>query len=143
MPDLRDLAEELETLEAVRQECDGCTWDFSDEPERIEHARVTGNCPNCGRSLMDEDDSARLAALRDLQEELFTDTLREYADNEPILIPVYEFEEYCQDFAESCGYVKEDDPLHPYIDWERWANSLRVDYTEVEFDGDTCLIRVF
>ncbi len=31
--------------------CSGCGWDFIGEPEHIEQAKESGNCPNCGRVL--------------------------------------------------------------------------------------------
>ena len=117
MLDLRDLAEELSALEG-----DGA------------------NVSLC------EDDAARLEVLRDLQSQLFTDTMAEYAKNASTLIPEEEFEDYAQEFAYDVGFTKREDnnPLHMYIDWERWADDLKnSDYTEVTFDGDTYLIRAY
>lgn len=34
-----------------REQCDGCGWNFTDEPEHVAQARDSGNCPNCGRAL--------------------------------------------------------------------------------------------
>lgn len=33
--------------------CEGCKWDFADEPEHVAAAKDSGNCPNCGRTLGD------------------------------------------------------------------------------------------
>ena len=116
--DLRDLAEEYKGLLAREQDPD---------------------------NPLDEDEKARLAALSDLEGQLFTGDLAEYAENEPTLIPEEDFEDYAQDFAYDVGYASRNDnnPLHGFIDWEGWAESLKDDYQEVTFDGDTYLIRTY
>lgn len=117
MLDLQELAEELSTLEGRAASVE-----------------------------LDDDDATRLEALRDLQSQLFTESMAEYATNESALIPVEEFEEYAQEFAYDVGFAarEDDNPLHSYIDWQRWADDLQnSDYTEVTFDGDTYLIRAY
>lgn len=106
--------------------------DLANELRELE--ALTGLC---------EEDAERLGVLRALQDQLFTATLTEYAENEPTLIRESEFEEYAQDFAEGCGYVDGDSAMAMYIDWARWANDMKMDYQEVEFDGDTYLIRAY
>lgn len=116
--DLRDLAGE-----------------YTDLKERVDDAE----------NPLDEDEQTRLAALEDLQGQLFTEDLQEYADNEPTMIPEEDFEEYCEDFAYDVGYIERNDsnPLHAFIDWEGWAESLKQDYQEVDFEGQTYLIRSY
>jgi len=116
--DLRDLAKEYNDL-ADRK-------DDADDP-------------------LDDEEKERLAALTDLESELGTDNMAEYAENEPTMIPEEEFEEYAQDFAYDVGFLFRDDsnPLMSFIDWEGWADYLKSDYTEVEFIGDTYLIRTY
>ncbi len=48
------------------------------------------------------------------------------------------FVEYCQQSLEVSGY---DLPHYIVIDWEATADNIRVDYTEVDFDGVTYLVR--
>lgn len=92
---------------------------------------------------LDEDERERLTALRKLDDQLFT-SMDEYAANESLLIPEEEFEDYCQQWASDCGYAEsESSPLSWYIDWERWADDMKIDFTEVEFEGDTYLIRTY
>lgn len=91
---------------------------------------------------LDEDEQARLAALRALDDQLFCD-MAEYAENESTMIPVGEFEDYAKDLAYDVGYAERDDHMTPYIDWERWAQDVAEDYTEVEFEGTTYLIRAY
>jgi len=94
---------------------------------------------------LDEDEKARLTALADLEGQLFNGDLAEYSENEPTLIPEEDFEEYAQDLAYDLCYASRHDtnPLHGFIDWEGWAESLKGDYQEVTFDGDTYLIRSY
>ena len=114
--DLRDLATELEDL--VDREEDG------DNP-------------------LDDDEKERLAALQDLEGQLFTESLGEYAQNDSTMIEDIDFEEYAQELAFDVGYASRDNtnPLHSFIDWEGWADSLKADYLEVTFEGLTYLIR--
>ena len=52
------------------------------------------------------------------------------------------FEDYARELAEDIGAIK-DDVAWPCtcIDWEKAADELRQDYTSVEFDGVTYLVR--
>ncbi len=115
--DLNDLADELGALE--------------DEEAELED----------GDELTAEA-SGRLADLQDLQGELGGD-LATYARGECTLIPEPEFTDYAQELATEVGDIKSTDPLYAYIDWERWADDLRHDYTEVDFDGYTYLIQAY
>lgn len=73
---------------------------------------------------LDEEGSDRLAALKALEEQLFTDTMAEYADNESTMIEDIDFEDYAREFAEDVGYMPRSDhgrersPLFDFIDWE-------------------------
>ncbi len=94
---------------------------------------------------LDGAEKERLADLLQLQGQFFNDDMAEYASNEAMMIPEGEFEEYAQDFAYDVGFARRADtnPLHTFIDWSGWADSLKTDYTEVEFDGQTYLIRAY
>ncbi len=117
--DLRDIIEELDNLEEM----------FSADG-------------------MSDEDIERRNDLRTFEHEFETSTgyeLRSMADNEPNAIAESEFEDYCQELAEDCGYVAHTDqnPLLNYIDWERWAKDCRYDYTEFEFEDVTYLVRSY
>ena len=119
MLDLRDLAKEYEDLKAL----DG----------------------NDTFAELSSDEQQRLADLKALDGE-FYNGMAEYAENEPTMIEDCDFEDYAQELADELGYMSgpgKDNPLMGYIDWERWANDLKQDYTEVTFDGDTYLIRAY
>lgn len=58
------------------------------------------------------------------------------------LILEEDFKEYCKDLIEECYDLNSlPDFLKYNIDWERVADDLRVDYSEVEFRGDNYLYR--
>jgi hypothetical protein len=113
--------------------------DLAEEYARLEERAGDADNP------LDEDEQARLNALKDLQGQLFNEDLQEYGDNEPTLIPEDGFEDYCRDFAYDVGYIEgnDDNPLHSFIDWEAWADSLRDDYQEVCFEGEVYLLRAY
>ena len=57
------------------------------------------------------------------------------------LIDEDDFEDYCQEFVEDCGYISKDTPqlIKNNIDWSGIADDMKQDYTEVDFRGDTYL----
>ena len=69
------------------------------------------------------------------------DSLRSYGEmEEPMLIADDDFEEYARELAEDLG-LRVDGWPNSYIDWERAADALRVDYTSVTYDGTDYLHR--
>lgn len=57
------------------------------------------------------------------------------------LIEEDEFEDYCRDLIEECGYIAKDFPSWIEVDWSKTADNMRVDYSEVEYQGETYLFR--
>jgi len=59
------------------------------------------------------------------------------------LIDEDEFEEYCQEFIEDCGYISKDMPMiiSNNIDWTGIADDMKQDYSEIEYQGNTYLYR--
>jgi len=52
------------------------------------------------------------------------------------------FEEYAQELAEDCGMIPSDAKWPcTCIDWEKAARELRMDYTAIDFDGVTYWVR--
>ena len=46
--------------------------------------------------------------------------------------------QYCEDLAYDCGYLdRQENPLHYHIDWQGWADAVEMDYSQIDFDGDT------
>ena len=52
-----------------------------------------------------------------------------------------EFEDYCEELVEDCGYISKDFPTWIEIDWKATANNVKQDYSEVEYQGVTYLFR--
>lgn len=114
--------------------------DLSDELTELATRAYEGRFGNGGGP--DPADEERLADLRSLDGQLHGG-IRKYAENEPLLIENDRFEDYARELAEDLGIIDGRDNAWPtnFIDWEAATNALRVDYTEVTFEGDTYLIR--
>lgn len=86
-----------------------------------------------------EDDQAELDALNALANDADCSPDWEYGET---LIRDSYFTEYAQDLAEDIGAIGRDVqwPLM-YIDWDAAAESLKMDYMSVEFDGVDYWIR--
>lgn len=57
------------------------------------------------------------------------------------LIPDDEFEDYVKELITDCGYISNDLPSWIEIDWETTAENVKIDYSEVEFRGETYYYR--
>lgn len=118
--DLKDLADEFDTLQEAKDRLDE------------------------GESQPEEEtdwDPERYKALSDLNDELGTDDLHE-ADNKGfVLISQSDWKSYCQEQAEELYLNGNDNPLFAYIDWQAWADACESDYDSVDFDGDTYYYR--
>jgi hypothetical protein len=51
------------------------------------------------------------------------------------------FQEYCKDLLQDCGDIPENLPDYIAIDWDETADNLKVDYSEVEYQGESYLFR--
>ena len=70
--------------------------------------------------------------------------IEDVAENEPTMIPAYDFTEYAQELAEDIGAIDPDAKWPVYcIDWERAARELKMDYTSVRVNGMTYYFRAF
>jgi hypothetical protein len=115
--DLRELAEELEELNG----------------RHLENEESGG---------LDDEELERRNALLELERDL-GGSLSIYADNEPTAIAEEDFEEYAQELAEECGMIDPKSQMRHYIDWERFAEDLKHDYTQFDFEGGTYLVRTY
>ena len=94
----------------------------------------------------EELDSWKLDWVEDLSEitridELENEIGSEFEDGVQLIEEAY-FEDYCADLLEDLGYISRDFPSWIEIDWGATASNIRLDYSEVEFDGITYLYRV-
>ena len=87
----------------------------------------------------DEADNDELKALQALADEAGGNSEWDYGE---VLIADHYFKTYAQQLAEDIGAIDSNAswPL-TRIDWEAAANDLKVDYTEVDFDGESYWIR--
>lgn len=88
-----------------------------------------------------EDDAAELARLEALGDEIGTkgDLIN---DEGGPFVDEADWEDYAREVAEDIGAISGDESWPcSYIDWSRAADALRMDYSEVTFDGVTYLYR--
>jgi len=106
--------------------------DSRDINERIEELELLEDDKD-----FDDEDKEELGTLREM-----ADSGREDWEYGVTLINENYFEEYAQELAEDIGAIKDDIgwPCN-CIDWEQAANELRVDYTEIDFNGNAYLVR--
>lgn len=57
------------------------------------------------------------------------------------LIAESHFTDYCVDLLDDCGDLPRDLPSYIAIDWDKTADNLKVDYSEIEIGGSTYLYR--
>ena len=116
--DTRELAERLSELE-----------DLAEEAERVSEDGTAEN--------LSADEEAELAELQSLRDDIGSEW-----DYGATLIPVSMFEEYARELADDIGAIPSDAGWPTYcIDWERAANDLAMDYTEVTYQGTDYYVR--
>ena len=59
------------------------------------------------------------------------------------LVDVDDWEEFVEQDLEDIGYIPKDFPSWIEIDWEATANNVKVDYTEVTYQGESYLVRSY
>ena len=90
------------------------------------------------KTLYEEDDydRERIEMIDDLKEEVGKDNF----EMGVTFIRENYWVQYCEDLAYDCGYMdRQDDnnPLSFHIDWQGWADAVEMDYSQIDFDGDT------
>jgi antirestriction protein len=115
--DSRDVEERLDALDV----------EIADEEERS--TTDEWNLDDHDNLLALRDERAELAALRDEFDH------RDFADGITLISDDY-FEDYARELADDLGAINSDVswPLM-YIDWEAAADSLKMDYLSVTFQG--------
>ena len=51
------------------------------------------------------------------------------------------FVDYCEELVSDIGDMPREIPSYIEIDWEATANNIKLDYSEIEIDGDTYYFR--
>lgn len=88
---------------------------------------------------MVSDDARELLILEALNEEGSSVT-SDWAYGELLIHEDY-FTEYCKEMLDDCGDLPSNMPDYIVIDWDATAENLKADYTEIDFDGTTYLVR--
>jgi len=57
------------------------------------------------------------------------------------LIPYDDFTEYVKDLLEDCGNIPRDLPWYIEVDWEKTAENVSADYSQVTFEDEEFLYR--
>lgn len=89
---------------------------------------------------LDADETELLGTLRELVEEIEGYSGDKCADG-VTLIAEDHFIEYVKEMLEDCGEIPRNLPSYIEIDWDKTAENIRVDYTEVEIDGSAYWFR--
>lgn len=119
-----------EVIEALEEAVDKAKDAVEDAESALEDAE----------SNFSEDDAEELKKLEDLRDEVGERRGRINDEGGPF-VHEDDFTEYAQELCEDIGDVPRDLPSYIEIDWDRTANNLKVDYSSVEWDGDTYLYR--
>jgi hypothetical protein len=88
---------------------------------------------------LDADEIAELASLEKLAKQ-GEDYAPDWQYGETLIRYSY-FTEYVQELLEDCGDISKNIPHYVMIDWDATARNVMVDYTHIDFDGVTYLIR--
>lgn len=87
--------------------------------------------------IYDDDwDQDRFHLLEKLENDLCM-SFKKAIEHCDALIPEDEWEEYCQNLAEEVGCIQRDCRLIDFVNWDDWADAMRADYKQIDFDGDT------
>lgn len=125
--DLIDSRDVIARLEEMSDELDGCA------------ENKDGNLIDADGADMSEE-KENYETLKAFAEE-FESYAPDYHHGESAINEDY-FQAYARQMAEDIGAVSSDDvwPLN-HIDWEAAASALKIDYTEIDFDGERFWVR--
>lgn len=133
--DILDSRTIIETLEELKEEA---VSSFRDEDEDFE-----GDYDDLPEGWLDEHEPELAEDIRVLEE--LCEEGRQFADWEygETLIHDSYFVQYAEDLAHDVvpGMDQTQDWPFCHIDWEAAADSLRIDYSTIDFDGQTYWIR--
>jgi hypothetical protein len=91
----------------------------------------------------DEYEDEELTALRKLRNQLESMLGNGYAErNNKVIVRETYFEEYAREEAYDMGGGAWEGSVDSHVDWEGYANAVRQDWSDVDFDGTTYLVRL-
>ena len=150
--DSRDIIARIEELERDREDLENAITnakesleDFNDptsamdEDEREAQQETLTAAIDALTDWDKDEDGQELTALKALAEE--AEGYSSDWNDGATLIAASCFVDYCQELCADLGEIPKDLPSYLVIDWEATAENLKEDYTEVDFDGTTYLVR--
>ena len=149
--DSRDVIERIEELGGERQsladevsDAQETLNDAEDDTSALDAAEIRelkDKFAEASQALSDwdEENGEELTALKNLADEGANES-SDWAYGET-LIHYDHFTEYTQQTIEDVGDLPRNLPGYIVIDWEQTAENLKVDYSTIDFDGQTYYIR--
>jgi hypothetical protein len=109
------------------------------DPAKLDHTAADHDAQGLEAAHPAHDLAEELKALRELESQ--AEGYSDWRYGATLIHHSY-FLEYAQEFAEDIGAVKEGAEWpNNFIDWDRAADELKMDFTEVDFDGAAYWIR--
>jgi hypothetical protein len=135
--DVIDLRAVTDRVDELREQRDALREEFDADPanDGVDFANWVRN--QVGFSSEEADELAALGSLLDDLKGYGGDHQWEGSWYPLTLILDSHFTAAMQELVEDIGDVPKGFPAYLEIDWEATANNLRVDYSSVEFNGDT------
>ena len=133
--DSRDVIARIAELEGERDSHE-IDVEILDEPDTIGNVESDTDRSKAEWAVENEDDANELKALTELAEEA-DGYASDWSFGTTLIRDSY-FEEYARELAADLGAITGDEHWPATcIDWERAARELQMDYSSVEFDGET------
>lgn len=129
--DSRDIIARIEELESERETLqDEVDTAEEEDKEAAEEAL---------KEWDESEEATELKALQSLAEDA-EGYCPDWGDGATLIRESY-FEEYCQELLSDIGDLPRNIPHYIVIDWEATADNIKMDYTEVDFDGVSYFVR--
>ena len=161
--DSRDIQEELDNIESLKNDCESDLESFNDELNNlesdlydIENAEYYEGKQNDIDTTLEEIStkeleiqeceveynrySSELEELEKLKEEVSNNSEEgfEYGIQ---LIHENDIDDYLHEMLVDCGYLPNDLPSWIEIDWQATYDNMKQDYSEIELNGNTFYVR--
>lgn len=138
--DVRDIIERVEELDAIHDELYDAAHDDDFSPDILAENKARYDA----WVAEDGGESSERATLHSLLDELKGGGDEQWKGDWYAGIPLIHenyFTDYVEELLKDCGELPRELPSYIAIDWEKTADNVRVDYTDVDFDGQTYLTR--
>ncbi len=130
----------VDAVESAQEEMDDKAPDDDGGEASDERAETLKSATDELAEWDDSEEAAELKALLALQEEAEGYANGDWPHGATLIRESY-FVEAMQELCEDIGDIPKEMPSYLVIDWEATARNLRMDYTEVDFDGIAYLVR--